>query len=83
MNLTIEPDERRVAAWQAKAAAQGLTVEAWLKNLADEAAMTALPVNVSLQKKQAAAARIREISRRTKPDPEGWTTRDYINYGRR
>lgn len=36
MTLTIEPDEQRVAAWQAKAASQGLTVEAWLKKLADE-----------------------------------------------
>jgi hypothetical protein len=30
-----------------------------------------------------AAARILEIQKRVKPDPEGWTSRDYINYGRR
>lgn len=40
MTLTIEPDEHRVAAWKAKAAAQGLTLEAWLKKLADEEAGT-------------------------------------------
>jgi hypothetical protein len=34
------------------------------------------------QKAEAAAARIREIQERVKPDPEGWTARDYINYGR-
>ena len=26
---------------------------------------------------------MRELRARVKPDPEGWTTRDYINYGRR
>ena len=31
---------------------------------------------------QEAAERIREIQKRTKPDPEGWTVSDYINYGR-
>ncbi len=30
-----------------------------------------------------AGARILEIQQRVKPDPEGWTSRDYINYGRR
>ena len=31
----------------------------------------------------AAAARIREIQKRSKPDPEGWTVLDYIHHGRR
>jgi predicted DNA-binding protein len=34
------------------------------------------------QRAQTAAARIREIQTRVKPDPEGWTIKDYINYGR-
>jgi hypothetical protein len=28
-------------------------------------------------------AEMRELRARLKPDPEGWTTRDYIKYGRR
>ncbi|MGD0126300.1 MAG: hypothetical protein ABSF46_13135 [Terriglobia bacterium] len=28
-------------------------------------------------------AEMRAIRARVKPDPEGWTTRDYVNYGRR
>ena len=32
---------------------------------------------------KAAVERIREIQKHVKPDPEGWTIRDYINYGRR
>jgi len=31
----------------------------------------------------AAGARILEIQKRVKPDPQGWTSRDYINCGRR
>ncbi len=34
------------------------------------------------RRRQEAAARILEIQKRVKPDPEGWTSRDYINYGR-
>jgi predicted DNA-binding protein len=30
-----------------------------------------------------AVARIHEIQKHTRPDPEGWTIKDYINYGRR
>jgi hypothetical protein len=35
------------------------------------------------RRREEAAARILEIQKRVKPDPEGWTSRDYINYGRR
>ena len=35
------------------------------------------------RKRQEAADCIRELRKRVKPDPEGWTSRDYINYGRR
>jgi len=35
------------------------------------------------RKRAEAGARILEIQKRVKPDPEGWTSRDYINYGRR
>ena len=30
-----------------------------------------------------ALAEMRALRARVKPDPEGWTTRDYVNYGRR
>ena len=35
------------------------------------------------RKRQEAAIRILEIQKRVKPDPEGWTSRDYIDHGRR
>ena len=28
-------------------------------------------------------AEMRALRARVKPDPEGWTTRDYVNYGRK
>ena len=28
-------------------------------------------------------AEMRALRARVKPDPEGWTTRDYVQYGRR
>jgi hypothetical protein len=73
----IEMPDQQAAALKAKAAAQGLTLEAWLKKLADEDAPAA-----SVSPKQA-AVNIREIRERTRPDPEGWTIRDYIDHGRR
>ena len=41
------------------------------------------PTPDQIQQPQAAAQRIREIQKRSLPDPEGWTIRDYIHYGRR
>lgn len=45
MTFTIESDEQRFTAWKAKAAAQGLTVDAWLKKLADENAGIGTPAD--------------------------------------
>ena len=35
------------------------------------------------RKRAEAGARILELQKSVKPDPEGWTSRDYINVGRR
>jgi hypothetical protein len=75
--VTIELSDQQAATLTAKAAAEGLTLEAWLKKLADEAS------RVPARSRKEAVARIREIQARSKPDPEGWKVRDYINYGRR
>lgn len=77
MNLMIELPDDEAASYKAKATAQGLSLEEWLKKLAEEA-----PLPEQFNRAHAAATRIREIRKRTKPDPEGWTVRDYINHGR-
>jgi plasmid stability protein len=73
----IELPDHQAAALKAKAAAQGLTLEAWLKRLADEEALSMAPPSP-----QEAAARILRLQERVKPDPEGWTVHDYIDRGR-
>jgi hypothetical protein len=77
MTVIQIPDEQ-AAALKAKAAAEGLTLEEWLRKLAEPEATTK-----DVLAAQQAAARIFELQKRVKPDPEGWTVRDYINYGRR
>ncbi len=59
----IEIDDDLAAALKAKAASQHLKLEDWFRTL------TGTPVKSDAQRRQAAAARIREISKRTKPDP--------------
>lgn len=71
------PDEH-AEALRAKAAAQGLTLEAWLEKLA----CADMPMPSRLTRKEAVEG-ILELQKRVKPDPEGWTIRDYINFGRR
>jgi len=73
----IELPDQQAAALKAKAAAEGLTLEAWLKKLADEAGSSTGP-----RFAQEAVDRILQLQTRVKPDPEGWTIRDYINHGR-
>ncbi len=73
----IELDDDLAAALRAKADAQHLKLEDWFRTLAG------LPAgNGDSQRRRAAAAQIREIGKRAKPDPEGWTIRDYIDRDR-
>jgi hypothetical protein len=72
------PDDR-AAKFKATAAAQGLTLEDWIsRKLAGEEQISAK----SARSPQEAAARILELQQHVKPDPDGWTAKDYINYGR-
>jgi hypothetical protein len=76
--VKIDIPDDRAAALKAKARAQGLTLEDWISlRLADEE--TAME---AVRSPQEAAARILELQKRVKPDPEGWTIHDYIDHGR-
>ncbi|MBL8291699.1 MAG: hypothetical protein JNN08_07680 [Bryobacterales bacterium] len=70
-----ELSDQEAAALTAKAAAEGLTLQAWLKKIAEES-------STAPRSAQEAATRILELQKRVKPDPDGWTIRDYINHGR-
>ena len=82
MSQTIELSDESAALLKQQAAAHGLSLDEWVQALAREKARTD-EVQPGWQKAQAAAARILEIQKRVKPDPEGWTVRDYINVDRR
>ena len=74
----IELPDDQAAALQAKAAAEGLGLEAWLGRLAaGEQKNTATQGAVSVLDEMNA------LRARVEPDPEGWTTRDYVQHGRR
>jgi hypothetical protein len=65
---------------------KGLSLDAYLLQtvLQQEGSNGAPTDDTEKRRKRAAAgARILEIQKRVKADPEGWTSRDYINYGRR
>ena len=81
----IELPDQQAAALQAKAAAQGLTLKAWLQKLADEETPHDYTPEgrVSTDSCGSVVEEMRKLRARIKPDPEGWTTRDYINCGRR
>ena len=81
MSQTIELSDESVALLKRQAEAHGLSIDAWVLELAREKAHTD-DVQSRRQRAQAAAARIREIQKRVKPDPEGWTIRNYIDHGR-
>jgi hypothetical protein len=81
MSQTIELSDESVALLKRQAEAHGLSVDAWVQALAREKARLD-DLQPSRQRAQAAAARILEIQKRVKPDPEGWTIRNYIDHGR-
>ena len=74
MTVTIQLSDEQAAALQAKAAAEGLSLEKWFESLVDHEIHDNEPGSV--------VAEMRALRARVKPDLEGWTTRDYVNYGR-
>jgi hypothetical protein len=65
---------------------KGLSLDAYvLQTVLQQKGSNGTPTDDAEQRRRRAeaGARILEIQKRVKPDPEGWTSRDYINYGRR
>jgi hypothetical protein len=56
--------------------AERLVKDAVLRLLGGDAGFRAVPPG-------SVVAEMRALRARVKPDPEGWTTRDYVHYGRR
>lgn len=75
--IQIELPDEQAAALKAKLSEQGLSVEEWVKSLVEAQAPRQFHGSAG-----EAIARILELQEHVKPDPEGWTVKDYINYGR-
>ena len=81
MSQTIQVSDKSAAMLKQQAAAQGLSLEAWVDEIVRE---KGLALGTTRHAKiRAAAEGIRELQKHVKPDPEGWTIRDYIDHGRR
>jgi plasmid stability protein len=77
-SITIDLPDDQAVALKMRAAAEGLSLEAWAsRQLADSVRWSA-----QSRSPQEAAARILELRKDVKPDPDGWTVKDYINFGR-
>jgi len=75
--IVIELSDQQAAALKSRAAAQGMTLDAWLAHLANDETVASAPLS-----SQEAAARILQLQKRVRPDPEGLTVHDYINHDR-
>ena len=82
MSQTITLSDEGAALLKEQASSRRLSVDASVEMLATEPAQAA-QIPSDRHKAQGAAARILEIQKRVKPDPEAWTIRDYIDHGRR
>ncbi len=75
--ITINLPDQQAATLTARATARGMTLEQWIsRQLVDDEA------EAPVRSPQEAAAHIRELRKQVKPDPEGWTSRNYIDFGR-
>ena len=79
MEVHFTPEQEAQLAQMATNAgtdAERLVKDTVLRLLEDTADFHAVP-------RGSVVAEMRALRARVKPDPEGWTTRDYVHYGRR
>lgn len=83
--VKIDIPDDQAAALKAKLAPHGLTLEDWFQKVAErEAQRPPLSgLETPAEQRGSVVEEMRKLRARIKPDPEGWTTRDYVNYGRR
>lgn len=79
MSQSIQVSDESAALLAEQAASHGLSIGAWVEVLARGGFGPRLVDG----RAGAAVDRILEIQASVKPDPEGWTTLDYVRSGRR
>jgi hypothetical protein len=73
--ILIELPDDQAAMLRKKLSAQGLSLKGWFKSLAEAEAPTGTAFSTAITSKDA-VARILELQKHVKPDPEGWTVKD-------
>lgn len=80
--VKIDIPDSQAAALSAQAAAQGLTLETLVQKMVEQEAGRAKARSQPGQHGSVVEA-MRKLRASVKPDPDGWTTRDYVKHGRR
>ena len=87
MSKVVHISEESAALLGEQAEARGLSLEAWIERLASEHGIVgaSVPVGATTRnsRTRAAAEGLIEMQKQIKPDPDGWTIRDYLENGRR
>jgi hypothetical protein len=84
MIQTIEISEKSAALLAEQAAAHGVSIEAWIEALAIEKAQgVGETKRATPPESRSVLDQMRELRSRVTPDPENWTVRDYVEFGRR
>ena len=80
MSQVVHISEESAELLSQQAEARGLSLEAWIERLASEHALVSATTRNS--RTRAAAEGLIEMQKQIKPDPDGWTVRDYLENGR-
>ena len=85
MNVQLDWPPDVVDRLTEEARKKGLSLDSYLlQTVLQQKGSNDAPTDADKRRKRAeAGARILEIQKRVTPDPEGWISRDYINFGRR
>ena len=79
MSQTIQIPDSIALILEEQAAMRGMSLEAWVGELALE--HSSQPQNTRGSRTRAAAEGILGLHRQVLPDPEGWSLRDYVSLG--
>ncbi len=83
MTVRIEIPDEQAATLVRKAASEGLSLESWLSELCRRQANGDQRDATDNAEQTSVVDQMRRLRARIRPDPDGWTTRDYVNFGHR
>ncbi len=88
MTLTIDLPDDLEAALKAQAHAQGVSTVGFVRQVLEQALTPQRAEEIDKNRRDmyqrgSVVEEMRKLRAHVKPDPEGWTTRDYIDHGRR